>query len=232
MAAKLRAPVKVIHGDALQVMSGMPPLQWTRSSPTSYCSGAVSEAELRVTRQGVRTKTGNPFRWFVGDKMGTATRAEQELYGDKLYEAARGHAGLPADAKTHGGWGAWGTENNPLYVETYRPGGTTDLDSNPLVWGPAESLRNSLRQEAYAANRWNPLPLQRAKDATAIMLKLPKNASRDMVEALNKKYGGSMVVAHRPDKKGVFLTPFSGKGRDLPSLADLEALVPGSKVRS
>jgi hypothetical protein len=34
MAAKLRAPVKVIHGDALQVMSGMPPLQWARSSPT------------------------------------------------------------------------------------------------------------------------------------------------------------------------------------------------------
>jgi hypothetical protein len=63
MAAKLRAPVKVIYGYALQVMSGMPPLQWTRSSPTHpYCSGAVSEASrTRATGQGVRTKTGNPL---------------------------------------------------------------------------------------------------------------------------------------------------------------------------
>ena len=79
----------------------------------------------------MRTKTGNPFRWFVGDKMGTATRAEQELYGDQLYEAARKHAGLPADATTHKGWGAWGDERNPLFVETYRPGGTTHIENNP-----------------------------------------------------------------------------------------------------
>ena len=59
MATKLRAPVKVIHGDALQV--------------------SRFESRTRATRQGVRTKTGNPFRWFVGDKMGTAARAEQEL---------------------------------------------------------------------------------------------------------------------------------------------------------
>ena len=89
------------------------------------------ESRTRATRQGVRTKTGNPFRWFVGDKMGTATRAEQELYGDQLYEAARKHAGLPADATTHKGWGAWGDERNPLFVETYRPGGTTHIENNP-----------------------------------------------------------------------------------------------------
>jgi hypothetical protein len=82
MAAKLRAPVKVIHGDALQVMSGMPPLQWTRSSPTPRIAAVPVRRQAEPARQGkgVRTKTGNPFRWFVGDKMGTATRAEQEFY--------------------------------------------------------------------------------------------------------------------------------------------------------
>jgi hypothetical protein len=161
-------------------------------------------------------------------QLGRATAAEQELYGNKLYEAARGHAGLPADATTYKGWGAWGDERNPLFVEKYRPGGTTHIDSNPLVRGPAESLRNNLRQEGVGAHRFNELPWQRAKHATSVMLELPKNASRKMVEALNKRFGDSMVVAHRPDSNSVFLT----RGHSpMPSRADFEALVPGSRVR-
>jgi hypothetical protein len=61
------------------------------------------------------------------------------------------------------------------------------------------------------------------------MLELPKNASREMVEALNKRFGDSMVVAHRPDTNRVFLTPFGGHS-PMPSRAEFEALVPGSRV--
>ena len=62
------------------------------------------------------------------------------------------------------------------------------------------------------------------------MLELPKNASREMVEALNKRFGDSMVVAHRSDTNSVFLTGFGGHN-GMPSCADFEALVPGSRVR-
>jgi hypothetical protein len=163
-------------------------------------------------------------------QLGRATAAEQERYGNLLYDAARKHADLPADATTHKGWGAWGTERNPLFVETYRPGGTTDIGSNPLVKGPAESLLNNLRQQAVGGHRFNELPWQRPRHATSVMLELPKNASRHMVEALNKRFGDSMVVAHRPDTNSVFLTPFGGHS-PMPSRADFEALVPGSRVR-
>lgn len=59
---------------------------------------------------------------------------------------------------------------------------------------------------------------------------LPKNASREMVEALNKRYGDSMIIAHRPDVNGVFLSPFSGRG-PMPSCAELEGVVQGSSVQ-
>jgi hypothetical protein len=69
MAAKLRAPVKVIHGDALQVMSACLRFSGRDHHRPPYSSGAGSEeAEPARQGKGVRTKTGNPFHWFVGDK--------------------------------------------------------------------------------------------------------------------------------------------------------------------
>jgi hypothetical protein len=64
MAAKLRAPVKVIHGDALQVMSGMPAASVDAIiTDPPYCSGAVSEASKVQVRMGWRRVTiGNPAR--------------------------------------------------------------------------------------------------------------------------------------------------------------------------
>jgi hypothetical protein len=78
MAAKLRAPVKVIHGDALQVMSGMPPLQWTRSSPTPRIAAVPFRRQAEPARQGKECAPRPETRWFVGDKMGTATRARSK----------------------------------------------------------------------------------------------------------------------------------------------------------
>jgi hypothetical protein len=83
--------------------------------------------QAEPARQGKECVPRPETRWFVGDKMGTATRAEQKLHGDQLYEAARKHAGLPKDATSHQGCGAWGTKNNPLYVETFVPPGSVSV---------------------------------------------------------------------------------------------------------
>lgn len=72
--AKLRSPVKVIQGDALQVMAGMPAASVDAIiTDPPYCSGSVSEASrTRATGQGLRSQSRNRFGWFVGDNMGTA----------------------------------------------------------------------------------------------------------------------------------------------------------------
>ena len=64
----------VIHGDALQVMQGMPDatIDAVVMDPP-YCSGSVSEASRSAAKgQGLRRENINRFGWFVGDNMGTA----------------------------------------------------------------------------------------------------------------------------------------------------------------
>lgn len=68
------AGVTIYHGDALDVMSGLPEasIDAVITDPP-YCSGAISEANrVRSIGQGLRSETIGRFGWFVGDNMGTA----------------------------------------------------------------------------------------------------------------------------------------------------------------
>lgn len=65
---------KIIHGDCLQVMQGMPAesIDAVVTDPP-YCSGGFSEASrTSASGQGLRSETLKDVGWFVGDKMGTA----------------------------------------------------------------------------------------------------------------------------------------------------------------
>lgn len=187
--------------------------------PVAITSEAVSPRYLQRKRDG----------------MGTATPEEQRLYGDPLYAAVRKDAGLPPEARTYVGQGAWegskGFESNPLYVDVFRPKGNPHIQSNPTIMAAADRLRNGLKQEGVGAHRFNPLPLNRAEDASAALIRLPKDAPNSVIESISRRFGKDMIVAHRPDLGGVFIRPINPEISLTERARMMSEAVPGSTIR-